>query len=61
MSDINWIEAGNISIEQLSEIIFNPFELNTGDHYSPLYDANPDMNYYNELDSHIGLNCNYYK
>ena len=60
MSDMNCIEAGSRSIEQLSEIIFNPFELNTDDHYSPLYDADPDMNYYNELDSHIGLNCNYY-
>ena len=60
MSNINCIEAGSRSIEQLSEIIFNPFELNTDDHYSPLYDADPDMNYYNELDSHIGLNCNYY-
>ena len=60
LSDINCFEAGSRSIEQLSEIVFNPFELNTDDHYSPLYDADPDMNYCNEIDSHIGLNCNNY-
>ena len=46
MSDINCIEAGSRPIEQLSEFIFNPFELNTDDHYSLMYDADPDMNYY---------------
>ena len=60
MCDINCIETCSRTIEQLSELIFNPFELNMDDHYSPLYDVDPDMNYYNELDSHIGLNCNYY-
>ena len=43
MSDINCIEACCCSIEHLSEMIFNPFELNTDDHYSRLYDADPDM------------------
>ena len=60
MCDINCIDTCSRTIEQLSELIFNPFELNMDDHYSPLYDVDPDMNYYNELDSHIGLNCNYY-
>ena len=58
--DINCIETCSRTIEQLSELMFNPFELNMDDHYSPLYDVDPDMNYCNELDSHIGLNCNYY-
>ena len=60
MCDINRIVTCSRSIEQLSELIFNPFELNTDYHYSPLYDVDPVMNYYNDLDSHIGLNCNYH-
>ena len=60
MCDIRCIETCSRTIEQLSELIFNPFELNMDDHYFPLYDVDPDTNYYNELDSHIGLNCNYY-
>ena len=49
-----------MSIESLTERLFNPFELNSDDHYSPMFDIDPDMNYYNELDSHIALNCKYH-
>ena len=49
-----------MSIESLTELLFNPFELNSDDHYSPMFDIDPDMNYYNELDSHIALNCKYH-
>ena len=54
------IILGHAPIESLSDLLFNPFELNSDDHYSPLIDIDPDMNYYNEIDSHIALNCNYY-
>ena len=48
------------TLESLSELLFNPFELNTDDQYSPLYDIDPDVDFYNELDSHIGLKCDSY-
>ena len=48
------------AIESLTELLFNPFERNSDDHYSPIFDIDPDMNYHNELDSHIALNCKYH-
>ena len=60
VSEVNNIGSCTRSIESLSHLLFNPFELNSDDHYSPLFDIDPDMNYYNEIDSHIALNCNYY-
>ena len=59
VSEVN-IGSCTRSVETLSDLLFNPFELNSDDHYSPLIDIDPDMNYYNEIDSHIALNCNYY-
>ena len=60
VSEVNNIGSCTRSIESLSDLLFNPFELNSDDHYSPLIDIDPDMNYYNENDSHIALNCDYY-
>ena len=60
VSEVNNIGSCTRSIESLSDLLFNPFELNSDDHYSPLIDIDPDVNYYNEIDSHIALNCNYY-
>ena len=60
VSEVNCIETSNMSIESLTELLFNPFELNSDDHYSPMFDIDPDMNYYNELDSHIALKCKYH-
>ena len=60
VSEVNNIGSCTRSVETLSDLLFNPFELNSDDHYSPLIYIDPDMNYYNEIDSHIALNCNYY-
>ena len=60
MSEVNCIETYNRSIQSLTGLLFNQFELNYDDHYSPMFDMDPDMNYYNELDSHIALNCKYH-
>ena len=39
----------------------NPFEPNSGDHHFTMIDIKyHDMNFYNGIDSHIALNCNYY-
>ena len=48
------------SVESLSDLLFNPFELNSDDHYSVMFDVNPGMNYYNELSFHIEVYCDYY-
>ena len=60
ISEVNNMDINTQTLESLSELLFNPFELNTDDQYSPLYDIDPDVHFYNELDSHIGLKCNYY-
>ena len=60
VSEVNNIGSYTRSIESLFDFLFNPFELNSDDHYSPLMDIDPDMNYYNEIDYHIALNSNYY-
>ena len=45
VSEVNCIETSNMSIESLTELLFNPFELNSDDHYSPMFGIDPDMNY----------------
>ena len=60
ISEVNNMDINTQTLESLSELLFNPFELNTDDQYSPLYDIDPDVHFYNELDSHIDRKCNYY-
>ena len=45
---------------ELSDMLFQPFELNTENYYSPLFDTDPDINFYNKIDLHINSNCNHY-
>ena len=59
MLDANQIDVGAKTIESTSQLIFNSFEFNDGIEYSPLGDIEPDVNFFNELDYHLGLNCNY--
>ena len=47
-------------IAALSDMLLQPFELNTNDYYSPLFDVDPDINFYNKIEFHTGFNCNYY-
>ena len=45
-----YMDIGTRTLESLSELLFNLTELNTEDQYSPLYDIDPDVHFYNELD-----------
>ena len=58
--EVNGIDVGTRTIESLSELLFNPFETNTDESYSPLNDIDPDIQFFNDLDYHMSLNCNYY-
>ena len=40
--------------------IFNPFMLNDDDFYTPLWEIDPDINFYNKIDMHLVSSCNYY-
>ena len=44
ISEVNNMNINTQTLESLSELLFNPFELNTDDQYSPLYDIDPDVN-----------------
>ena len=58
--EITEIDVGTRTIESLSELLFNPFETNTDESYSPLNGIDPDIQFFNDLDYHMSLNCNYY-
>ena len=47
-------------LAELSDMLFQPFELNTENYYSPLFDIDPDINFYNKIDLHINSSCKYY-
>ena len=44
--EANQIDVGTKTIESLSELIFNPFELNDDASYYPLGDIDPDANFF---------------
>ena len=57
--EVNQLDVCTRTIESLTEILFNPFEL-SDDHYCPLNDVDPDLHFFNEFAySHNG-SCNYY-
>ena len=45
--EVNQLDVCTRTIESLTEILFNPFELNN-DHYCPLNDVDPDLHFFNE-------------
>ena len=49
----------SISISQLNEKIFVPFEINDETRVSPLYDTDPDLHYFNTLTSKLA-SCDYH-
>ena len=57
--EISNLDIESKDIESLSQLLFNPFELNNDDIYSPLCDIDPDVNYYDLLETHV-QQCNYY-
>ena len=58
------VEINNYDLKtrliELSDALFQPFEINSDDFYAPTYEIDPDINFYNEIDYHIGSTCNYY-
>ena len=60
IAEINTIEIIPKVINSSNEMLFNPFEVNEDKYYSPLYEIDPDINYYNTIGSHLGSSCNYY-
>ena len=58
--ELNRIDIDEHTIESLSGRLFNPFQLNDKDYYTPLSQIDPDANFYYNFHSHLGLNCNYY-
>ena len=49
--EISNLDIESKDIESPSQLLFNPFELNNDDIYSPLCDIDPDVNYYDLLRS----------
>ena len=60
VSDVNYFDFSLNNFDSISTRIFNPFELSIDRYYSPLYDIDPDINFYNEIDYHLVSQCNYY-
>ena len=60
LCELNGIDINDYTIDSLSCRLFNHFQLNDKDYYTPLSQIDPDVNFYNNVDSHLGLSCNYY-
>ena len=59
LSEINKFSYSE-RLAEVSDILFQPFELNNNDSYSPLFDIDPDIHFFNKIDYQIGSNCDYY-
>ena len=53
-----WSKSVTFSLDQLNEKIFNPFDLNEYVKTSPLFDNDPDFQFYNNYNIHN--TCEYY-
>ena len=51
--ELNW--------DSLSQMLFNPFDFNDSDNDISLNDADPDLNFYNEIFGSFSALCNYYQ
>ena len=60
ISEIHATDLSTTTIESLDLCMFNPFMLNDDDFYTPLWEIDPDINFYNKIDSHLVSSCNYY-
>ena len=59
LSEINNLTLSH-RVAALSDVLFQPFEVNDYEYYLPLFDTDPDIIFYNKIDFHTGFNCNYY-
>ena len=55
-----WFEICPEIINISDGMLFNPFEGNEDQYYKPLYETDPDFNYYNSIRSHLGTYYNYH-
>ena len=60
LCELNGIDIDEHTIESLLGLLFNPVQLNDKYHYTLKSQIDPDVTFYNDIDSHLGLNCNYY-
>ena len=60
ISEIHATDLSTTTIESLDMFMFNPFMLNDDDFYTPLWGTDPDINFYNKIDTHLVSSCNYY-
>ena len=54
-----WNVRISVSLDELNQKVFIPFEMNVNDTHHPLYETDPDIHYYNIINSQI-LHSEYY-
>ena len=60
IAEINKIEICPEIINISDRMLVYPFEINEDQYYTPLYEIDPEIIYYNSIGSHLRTNCNYY-
>ena len=56
----NWKrDEKHVSIEELNNMIFIPFEINDQNTFSPLFEIDPDIQFFNSLANNLSV-CDYY-
>ena len=48
-----WEWSVSFSLDELNQKVFVPFEMNTEEEYHPLFQTDPDINYYNTISNQI--------
>ena len=57
----SWNFSSSVSFDELNSLVFNPFELNSDNSHLPIYDTDPDLQYFNDT-TYItdASHCDYY-
>ena len=56
----DWFDVTNISFCDLQNKLLNPFDLNNNSHSFPMYNNDPDLQYFNNVYSAVQNNCDYF-
>ena len=54
-----WFNISDININDLTKKMFIPFEINNDSSHHPLFDVDPDLQYFNKINQG-GINSDYY-
>ena len=54
-----WFDISQIAIEDLQAKVFVPFEINSDSSHHPLFDVDPDIQYFNKINQG-NINSDYY-